>query len=140
MMKRVALIFAASLMATSVPLSAQTGSTQAAPTAQAPNARHLVVFNKRGENFAKAAAHIPEMRAHRQIYLDFTASGEIVASGLLDSNPAVGFVLFRQGVDEAAIKQRLEADFAVREKIVELEYRYWTIQMGSIGRMGPEPQ
>jgi hypothetical protein len=140
MMKRIMLLLAATLTAAPVPLSAQSGPPQAAPAAPTKNARHLVVLNKRGENFVKAAAHLPEMRAHRQIYLDLTTDGDIVASGLLDSDPAVGFILFRQGVDEAGIKQRLEADFAVREKIVELEYRYWTIQMGSVGRMGPEPE
>jgi hypothetical protein len=109
--------------------------------AQQPTpARHLVVLNKRGPEFEKRRAHPEEMRAHRQIYLDLTASGHIIASGLLDSEPAVGFALFREGVDEAAIKARLKNDFAIKSRILDLEYRYWTVQMGSLGRKGPEPQ
>jgi hypothetical protein len=113
----------------------------AAPSGAQPTpARHIVVLNKQGPEFEKRRAHPEEMRAHRQIYLDLTASGDIIASGLLDSEPAVGFVLFREGVDEAAIKARLENDFAIKNRILALEYRHWTVQMGSLGRKGPEPE
>lgn len=121
-------------------LLAAAPATTPAVAQEQPPARHLIVLNKRGPDFDRARTVPDQMRAHRQIYLDLTASGHIVASGLLDSAPPVGFVLFREGVDEAAIKRRLEADFAVKARIIDLEYRYWTVQMGSLGRKGREPE
>lgn len=94
--------------------------------------RHLVVLNKRGTNFELVRENRDKMLEHRQIYLDLTASGHIVASGLLRSEPPVGFVLFREGVDEEEIRARLEDDWAIREGVIELEFLYWDIQMGGI--------
>lgn len=108
-------------------------SQQTATPSAGPPPRHLVVLNKPGPNFARLVDHRAEMLRHRQIYLDLTAEGEIIASGTIDFEPRVGFILFRQGVDEAAIRSRLENDFAIKEGILELEYRYWSIQMGGFG-------
>ncbi|MBA3836405.1 MAG: hypothetical protein H2054_00230 [Sphingomonas sp.] len=108
---------------------------QPAPLAS-PQPRHLIVLNKPGPNFARGANHREEMLKHRQIYLDLTAEGKIIASGTVDFEPRVGFILFRQDIDEVAIRSRLENDFAVREGILELEYHYWSIQMGGFGSVG----
>ncbi|OYX40748.1 MULTISPECIES: hypothetical protein [unclassified Sphingomonas] len=139
-------LFLAGLLCCSLeylPASAQnTPPKQTAPsTPSAPVAlRHLVVLNKQGPNFALASKHRTEMLAHRQIYLDLTKSGEIIASGLLGSSPRVGFVLFRTDVDEQAIRSRLNDDFAIRNGILELEFLYWDIQMGAVGRPDTDTQ
>jgi hypothetical protein len=119
-----------------MPAAAQQTTPIASPPATtAPAAqRHLVVLNHRGPNFDRMRDHPVEIRAHRQKYLDLTAKGDVIASGLLRSDPPVGFVLFRQGVDEEAIRAFLEDDFAMREKIMTLEFIYWDIQMGAVGR------
>jgi hypothetical protein len=132
MMKKISLLVAAALTVVSAPLSAQSSGPQVAPAAHAPNARHLVVLNKEGPNFARRVDHRAEMLQHRQVYLDLTAEGEIIASGTIDFEPRIGFVLFREGINEAAIRARLENDFAIKEGILELEYRYWSIQMGGL--------
>ena len=117
---------------------AQESSNDRAPTnrpvfeSQEHSPTHLVVLNKRGENFELARENMDQMRAHRQIYLDLTASSHIIASGILSTEPPVGFVPFRQGVDEAYVRERLADDFAIERKIVELEFLSWDIQMGGI--------
>jgi hypothetical protein len=93
---------------------------------------HLVVFNKHGPNFAK----LPDMRAeavaHRDIYLALTAAGDILVSGRLEGEPTMGFTVFRQGVDEARIRQLLADDTIIKAGVLELEFRYWSIQMGAL--------
>lgn len=116
----------------------QDGPNVRAPTdrpvfeSQEQSTTHLVVLNRRGKNFELARENMDQMRAHRQIYLDLTASGHIIASGILSSDPPVGFVLFREGVDEAWVRKQLEDDFAIERGIVELEFLEWNIQMGGI--------
>lgn len=134
MFRTIALGFAAALALGASPALAQDSQPAEKPAKPAAAARHLVVLNKQGPNFSRAAEHPAELRAHRQIYLDLTAEGEIIASGLLRSEPPHGFVLFRQGVDEEAIKARLANDFVVAQGIVALEFIYWDIQMGAVGR------
>jgi len=113
---------------------AETDREQAPPTfASSDDVRHLVVLNKQGPNFEKGREFPDELRAHRQIYLDLTASGHILASGVLRSDPAMGFVLFRAGVDEQWVRDRLTADFVIANGILELEFIYWEIQMGGFG-------
>jgi hypothetical protein len=117
---------------------ANTNSEQAPATFASPDdVRHLVVLNKQGPNFEERREFPDELRAHRQIYLDLTASGHILASGVLRSDPAMGFVLFRAGVDEQWVRERLTADFVIERGILELEFIYWEIQMGGFGGESP---
>jgi hypothetical protein len=94
--------------------------------------RYLVAFNKRGPNFADHVNHRDQMLKHRQIYLDLVKSGDIVMSGSLSTEPAMGLILFRAGVDEQAVKRKLNDDFAVSAGILKVEFSYWTILMGGL--------
>jgi hypothetical protein len=113
---------------TATPLAAQ--PAQVLPAEERPN--HLVVFNKHGPNFAKLSDMRAEALAHRDIYLKLTAEGEILVSGRLEGEPSMGFTVFRQGVDEARIRERLADDAIIKAGVLELEFRYWSIQMGAL--------
>jgi hypothetical protein len=127
-------VFGATLAATAMPttLVAQASPPQSAGVVAQSGQRHFVVLHKRGPNFADHAQYRDKMVQHRQIYLDLVASGDIIASGLLSTDPPTGFILFGAQVDEGHIKSILQADFSVQSKIVDLEFLYWTIQMGKL--------
>lgn len=113
-----------------MPAAAQPAPTQVPPVEQRP--RHLVVLNKHGPNFGKLSQMRAEALAHRQIYLDLTAAGDILVSGSLEGTPSMGLTVFRQGVDEARIRELLADDAIIKAGVLELEFRYWSIQMGAL--------
>jgi hypothetical protein len=92
-----------------------------------------VVLNKQGANFAKLSEMRPQALAHRQIYLDLTAAGDVLVSGRLEGEPSMGITVFRQGVDEARIRKLLADDAIIKAGVLELEFRYWSVQMGGFG-------
>ena len=113
-----------------VPAVAQPMSAQNPPSEQRP--KHLVVFNKHGPNFARLSEMLAEARAHRDIYLKLTAAGDILVSGRLEGDPSMGMTVFRQGVDEERIRKLLADDAIIKAGVLELEFRYWSIQMGAL--------
>jgi hypothetical protein len=111
----------------------------AAPArAQEQRPTHFVVLNKPGPHFARLADFRQEALSHRDIYLRLTAEGQIIASGTLSGEPVLGITVFRQGVDEAAIRRLLMDDAIVRAGILEVEFRHWSIQMGGLHPPPPE--
>lgn len=112
------------------PALAQTAAAEKPATEQRP--LHLVVFNKHGPNFGKLAQMRAEALAHRDIYLKLTAAGDILVSGRLEGDPSMGLTVFRQGVDEKRIRTLLADDAIIKAGVLELEFRYWSIQMGAL--------
>lgn len=124
------LLFA--LMLIAAPVAAAAQSVQNAPADQRP--KHLVVLTRAGPNFDRLQEMRPQALAHRDIYLKLTAQGDIVASGPFEGQPVLGITVFRQGVDEAAIRQLLADDAIIKAGVLELEFRHWSIQMGGFGK------
>ena len=114
-----------------VPAAAQSTSPQAQPAEQRP--KHLVVLTRAGPNFAKLSEMRAQVPAHRDIYLRLTAQGDIVASGPFEGQPVLGITVFRQGVDEQRIRKLLADDAIIKAGVLELEFRYWSVQMGGFG-------
>ncbi len=112
------------------PALAQTADTEKPATQQRP--MHLVVLNKHGPNFEKLSQMRAEALAHRDIYLKLTAAGDILVSGRLEGDPSLGLTVFRQGVDEKRIRKLLADDAIIKAGVLELEFRYWSIQMGAL--------
>ncbi len=119
------------------PVIAQPMSAQILPVEQQP--KHLVVLNKHGPNFAKLSEMRAEALAHRDIYLKLTAAGDILVSGRLEGEPSMGLTVFRHGVDEERIRKLLTDDAIIKAGVLELEFRHWSIQMGSFARAPVAP-
>ncbi|QDP20079.1 hypothetical protein [Sphingomonas xanthus] len=128
------LIFALSCLVAAGVAVAQPTAAQDRPAAQRPV--HLVVLTKAGPNFAKLGDMRSQALAHRDIYLDLTAKGEVIVSGPFVGEPVLGLTVFRQGVDEAAIRARLTNDAIIQAGVLEIEFRQWSIQMGGL----PSPE
>jgi hypothetical protein len=118
-----------------IPAAAQSPAPPVPTPEQRP--KHLVVLNKHGPNFGKLPQMRAEALAHRQIYLDLTAAGDILVSGSLQGTPSMGLTVFRQDVDEARIRKLLADDAIIKAGVLELEFRYWSIQMGALEPPAP---
>ena len=128
------LIFILALLAAS-PALAQTAPADNPGMDQRP--KHLIVVTRAGPNFDRLAEMRAQVQAHRDIYLKLTAQGAIVASGPFEGKPVLGITVFRQGVDEAAIRKLLADDAIIKAGVLELEFRYWSIQMGALTPPAP---
>jgi len=117
-------LFAASPALAQTPLAEKPGMDQ--------RPKHLIVLTRAGPNFDKLGEMHTHVEAHRDIYVKLTAQGAIVASGPFEGQPVLGLTVFRQGVDEQEIRKLLTDDAIIKAGVLALEFRYWTIQMGSL--------
>ncbi|HVM22636.1 MAG TPA: hypothetical protein VM308_04970 [Sphingomicrobium sp.] len=99
-------------------------------SAQQPT--YLLVFNKPGRNFARLGEMRELALQHRDMYLKWADTGEIIVSGRLEGEPVLGITVFRRGADEQAIRRALDTDPLVKAGVLEVEFRRWTIQMGAL--------
>ena len=104
----------------------------AEPAAQKAPESHLVVFNRLGPNFAKLKELRNEAIAHRDLYLRLAAEGKIIAGGAMTGQPVLGLSIFASDVDRDQIRSMIENDPGVKAGIVEIEFREWQLQMGSL--------
>lgn len=114
-----------------------------APTAAAVQdapADHFVVLNLAGPNFADIQARPELLDVHRNIYRAFEAECLTLVGGALRGDTVLGMTIFRPGVDEQAIRRRVEADPTVIGGSIKLDYRRFQIQMGSLPPSRPDCQ
>ncbi|WP_374469535.1 hypothetical protein [Phenylobacterium sp.] len=104
----------------------------AAPAAAAPPTTHLVVFNRPGPNFARAADLRDAALAHQALYRRLAAEGKIVAGGRMEGEPALGLSVFAPDIDPQEMRRLLTEDLAVKAGLVAIEFRDWQLQMGSL--------
>ncbi len=130
MQHTLALVLALAIGAVAAPAAAQPAAKPA--PAPAAGATHLVVFNRLGPN----AARMNELReaalAHRQLYVRLADEGKLIAGGRMSGEPVLGLSVFASNVDKAQVRALLENDPAVKAGIVEIEFREWQLQMGSL--------
>lgn len=129
-------LFAGALLALCL-IAPATGQTPATPVITTrPAAKHLVVFNRPGENFAKLRMddpeHVAAIRAHQKLYSDYAKAGDLVVGGRFSGDPVLGMSVFGTGVDFDAVRKILEEDPAIRAGFVAVEFREWIPQMGSL--------
>jgi hypothetical protein len=94
---------------------------------------YLVVVNVPGPNWVNPLPTIPEMaEQHHAIYQSLLDDGMLISAGRLDGTPVMGIALFHQGVDEQAVRERLDADEIVKRGFIALEYRHWALLSGSL--------
>lgn len=108
--------------------------TSAAPAQAQASATQLVVFNRPGANWDRRASAAPALVAHRDLYRMLAGRGDIVFSGRFGGEPLLGMAMFAPGIDEAAVRRRLEADPAVASGYVALEFRHFQVAFGALAR------
>ncbi|MGB6319377.1 MAG: hypothetical protein WBG08_12110 [Litorimonas sp.] len=70
--------------------------------------------------------------AHRGLYTDFAAECLTLFGGAYRGGDPLGITVFRPGVDENALRARIEADPAVTAGAVAIEYRSFDFQHGQL--------
>ncbi|MEM7727957.1 MAG: hypothetical protein AAF311_01645 [Pseudomonadota bacterium] len=74
-----------------------------------------------------------EMRdAHRGLYTDFASECLTLFGGAYRGGDPLGITVFRHGVDEDALRTRVEADPAVTAGAVAIAYRSFDFQHGQL--------
>ena len=116
-------------------VSAPAFAQQQQQTAQKPPETHLIVFNRLGPNFSKMAELQKEAIAHRDLYVGLAKEGKIIAGGAMVGQPVLGLSLFASNVDRDEMRALLENDPAVKAGLVEIEFREWQLQMGSLEKV-----
>ncbi len=94
---------------------------------------YLVVVNIPGPNWVSPLPATPAMaEQHHAIYQSLLEEGMLISAGRLDGTPVMGISLFHQGVDELAIRARLDSDELVKQGYIALDYRHWELLSGSL--------
>lgn len=108
------------LLAAAAPAAAQAQSAEQRITA---DQLQVAVFNRPGPNWEKRAEAASLLLAHRNLYRALAEDGQILCSGRFLGEPGLGISFFACGADAVAIRQRLEADPAVTNGYVALQFR-----------------
>lgn len=111
----------------------------ASPLAAQSNESYLVVLNRPGPAWERVSEYAAESRQHFEIYKRLADAGLIIAGGKLvggPGDPLLGISIFRSDVDRESIRHTLSDDPLLKAGVTALEYREWTVQMGSIGGGG----
>ena len=132
MIKRLVAV-AASLIGV-LPAAAQ---SDAQPSA---GGEHFVVFNQAGPKFDQIRERPDLIEAHRGLYDGFADDCLTLFGGRLAGDTPLGFRVFVAGVDEDAVKARAEADPAVAEDYIALDYRKLHVQYGDLSSLDPDCQ
>lgn len=94
---------------------------------------HLVVINQPGPNWTSPLPTTPAMaEQHNAIYQSLLDEGMLISAGRLDGASVMGIALFHQGVDEQAVRARLDNDELVKRGYLALEYCHWKLLTGSL--------
>ena len=94
---------------------------------------HLVVINRPGPNWVNPLPATPGMaEQHHAIYQALLDEGMLICAGRLDGRPVMGISVFHQGVDEQAVRARLDGDELVKRGYLALDYRQWVLLSGSL--------
>jgi hypothetical protein len=98
-----------------------------------PRETYLVVINQPGPNWVSPLPVTPEIvEQHHAIYQSLYDEGALISAGRLDGTPTMGISLFQHGVDESAVRARLDGDEFVKRGYLVLDYRRWEIMSGSL--------
>ncbi|MEO1013882.1 MAG: hypothetical protein AAFX08_01705 [Pseudomonadota bacterium] len=100
-------------------------------------ARRFVVLNLAGDKFAEISGRPDLVEAHRAVYEAFDAECMVVLGGALRGDTPLGMTIFAVGVDEAAVRARVEADPAVSQGYIAVEFRELSIQRGAVAESPP---
>ena len=106
-----------------------------------PPETYLVIINGPGPNWANPLPTTPAMaEQHHAIYQSLLDDGLLISAGRLDGTPVMGIALFHQGVDEQAIRARLDSDEIVKRGFIALDYRHWALLSGSLAGVKGSPE
>jgi hypothetical protein len=98
-----------------------------------PRETHLVVINLPGPNWVSPLPTTPAMaEQHHAIYQSLLHDGLLISAGRLNGPSVMGIALFHQGVDEQAVRVRLDSDELVTRGYISLDYRHWELLSGSL--------
>jgi hypothetical protein len=101
---------------------------------------YLVVINLPGPNWVSPLPTTPGMaEQHHAIYQSLLEDGMLISAGRLDGTPVMGISLFHQGVDEHAVRARLDSDELVKRGYLALDYRHWELLSGSLAAVRDLP-
>lgn len=106
-----------------------------------PQESYLAVINLPGPNWVSPLPATPGMaEQHHAIYQSLLEDGLLISAGRLEGMPVMGIALFHQGVDEDAVRARLDSDELVKRGYIALDYRQWLILSGSLAGVKGSPQ
>ena len=106
-----------------------------------PRETYLVVINLPGPNWVSPLPTTPAMaEQHHAIYQSLLEEGILISAGRLNGTPVMGIALFHQGVDEHAIRARLDSDELVKRGYIALDYRHWELLSGSLAGVKGFPE